>query len=124
MSGQKGYHESETELSAAAKDQHRAVESLMEELEAVDWYSQRIEAAQDQELKDILAHNRDEEIEHAVMILEWLRRNVPKFDEEMRARLFKTGRIAAEDEDQNGAAEPRDLGIGSLKPRSTEEASR
>ncbi len=122
MSGQKGYHESETKLSPAAKDQHRAVESLMEELEAVDWYSQRVEAAQDQELKEILAHNRDEEVEHAVMLLEWLRRNVPKFDEQMRERLFKTGRIAAGHADPAGPAESHDLGIGNLKQRSSEEA--
>ena len=64
------YHEPVEELSAATRDYHRAIVSLMEELEAVDWYNQRVDACQDPELRKILIHNRDEEKEHAVMTLE------------------------------------------------------
>ena len=88
-----GYHEPIEKLSSATQDFHRAIVSLIEELEAVDWYNQRVDACVDPELKRILAHNRDEEIEHAAMTLEWIRRNNSKFDEELRARLFKSGPI-------------------------------
>jgi len=87
------YHEPIEKLSSATQDFHRAIVSLMEELEAVDWYNQRVDACIDPELKRILVHNRDEEIEHAAMALEWIRRNNSKFDEELRARLFKAGPI-------------------------------
>lgn len=83
-----GYHEPVGELSDASRDLHRAITSLMEELEAVDWYQQRIDVTKDRELAAILAHNRDEEIEHAAMVLEWIRRKVPKFDDELRDYLF------------------------------------
>ncbi|MEQ8860398.1 MAG: ferritin-like domain-containing protein [Pseudomonadales bacterium] len=86
-------HESREDLSPATIDRHRAIMSLMEELEAVDWYDQRVDATQDEELRAILAHNRDEEKEHAAMILEWLRRNDPGFDRELRTYLFKDGPI-------------------------------
>jgi ferritin-like protein len=88
-----GYHEPIEKLSAETLDFHRAVESLIEELEAVDWYNQRVEACTDPELRAILAHNRDEEIEHASMTLEWIRRCNPVFDKELREALFKTGPI-------------------------------
>ncbi len=88
-----GYHEPVAKLSAATLDFHRAVESLIEELEAIDWYNQRVEACTDPELKGILAHNRDEEIEHASMALEWIRRVNPVFDRELREKLFKEGPI-------------------------------
>ena len=88
-----GYHEPIEKLSSATQDFHRAIVSLIEELEAVDWYNQRVDACIDPELKRILVHNRDEEIEHAAMALEWIRRNNSKFDEELRARLFKSGPI-------------------------------
>ena len=88
-----GYHESVDKLSAATMDFHRAVVSLIEELEAVDWYNQRVEACTDPELKSVLAHNRDEEIEHAAMTLEWIRRQNLVFDKELREKLFKTGPI-------------------------------
>ena len=88
-----GYHEPVEKLSAETQDFHRAVVSLIEELEAVDWYNQRVDACVDPELKRILAHNRDEEIEHAAMTLEWIRRNNARFDKELRDRLFKTGPI-------------------------------
>lgn len=83
-----GYHEPTGELSAAARDMHRAIQSLMEELEAVDWYNQRIDVTGDEELKGILVHNRDEEKEHAAMVLEWIRRQDEAFDHELKDYLF------------------------------------
>ena len=83
-----GYHEPVAELSAETRDMHRAITSLMEELEAVDWYNQRVDACKDAELKAILAHNRDEEKEHAAMVLEWIRRRDPAFDKQLRGWVF------------------------------------
>jgi len=83
-----GYHEPIEELSDETRDMHRAITSLMEELEAVDWYNQRVDACKDKELAGILAHNRDEEIEHAAMVLEWIRRRNPVFDKELNNFLF------------------------------------
>ena len=91
-----GYHEPIDKLSAETLDMHRAIVSLMEELEAVDWYNQRVDACEDPELKAILAHNRDEEKEHAAMVLEWIRRHDPVFDHELRDSLFREGRIAGQ----------------------------
>ncbi len=91
-----GYHEPIEKLSADTLDMHRAIASLMEELEAVDWYNQRVDACEDPELKAILAHNRDEEKEHAAMVLEWIRRHDPVFDHELRDSLFREGRIAGQ----------------------------
>jgi ferritin-like protein len=91
-----GYHEQVDKLSPATMDMHRAITSLMEELEAVDWYNQRVDAATDPELKKILAHNRDEEKEHAAMVLEWIRRRDPAFDHELKDNLFKEGPIAGQ----------------------------
>jgi len=88
-----GYHEPIEEMSDEVRDFHRAVVSLMEELEAVDWYNQRVAACKDKELAKILAHNRDEEIEHASMVLEWIRRRNKRFDKELREYLFKDGPI-------------------------------
>ena len=88
-----GYHEPVDKLSPETMDFHRAVVSLIEELEAVDWYNQRVDACTDPDLRGILAHNRDEEIEHAAMTLEWIRRKNPVFDKELREALFKTGPI-------------------------------
>lgn len=96
-----GYHESLDKLSIDTMDMHRAITSLMEELEAVDWYNQRVDAAVDPELKRILLHNRDEEKEHAAMLLEWIRRRDLKLDAELRKRLFKDGPIAAHEHDDN-----------------------
>jgi ferritin-like protein len=73
---------------------HRAIISLIEELEAVDWYQQRVDACRDPELTAILAHNRDEEKEHAAMVLEWIRRNDPAFDKELKDYLFTSEPIA------------------------------
>ena len=89
-----GYHEPINELSDDTRDMHRAITSLMEELEAVDWYNQRVDASKDKELKAILAHNRDEEKEHAAMVLEWIRRMDPAFDKELRDYLFTDKEIA------------------------------
>jgi len=83
-----GYHEPIDELSDATRDMHRAIVSLMEELEAVDWYNQRVDACKDKALKAILAHNRDEEKEHAAMVLEWIRRKDPTFSRELKDTLF------------------------------------
>lgn len=91
-----GYHEPLDKLSGETMDMHRAITSLMEELEAVDWYNQRVDACEDSELKAILAHNRDEEKEHAAMVLEWIRRRDPKFDKELKEYLFKDDPIAHE----------------------------
>jgi ferritin-like protein len=83
-----GYHENESALRPETKDLHRAITSLMEEFEAVDWYQQRVDATDDPTLARILAHNRDEEKEHAAMVLEWIRRHDPKLDAELRKYLF------------------------------------
>ena len=87
-------HESAAELKPATLDMHRAIVSVIEELEAVDWYQQRVDACRDPELTAILAHNRDEEKEHAAMVLEWIRRNDPAFDKELKDYLFTSEPIA------------------------------
>ena len=89
-----GYHEPVEALSPKTRDMHRAIVSLMEELEAVDWYNQRVDACQDPDLRAILAHNRDEEKEHAAMVLEWIRRQDPTFSAEMKDYLFTDKPIA------------------------------
>jgi uncharacterized protein len=124
MAGSSGsLHENEAVLKPETIDRHRAVVSIMEELEAVDWYDQRIDAASDSELKKILAHNRDEEKEHASMMLEWLRRHDPKLDEHLRTYLFTNKPVleieeAAEDHGDTNATSASDDGslrIGSLR---------
>ncbi len=130
------YHEPLEFVPEPTRDLHRAISSLMEELEAVDWYQQRAGATQDPELRAVLEHNRDEETEHAMMVLEWIRRNNPVFDENIKTYLMKPGPItgieaAAEGKASAGDAEPSSavnaspasaprgddssLGIGSLK---------
>lgn len=89
-----GLHEPIEKLSAQTLNMHRAIVSLMEELEAVDWYRQRADGCTDEELKAILVHNMNEEIEHAVMVMEWLRRNNEQFAKEMKERLFTDEPIA------------------------------
>jgi uncharacterized protein len=116
-------HEPADALSARTIDMHRAVVSLIEELEAVDWYNQRAEAAEDPQLQAILRHNRDEEIEHATMTLEWIRRHMAKFDETLKLYLFTTGDITAiEDKMESGGeqsakseAKPLRSTIGEMK---------
>lgn len=87
------YHEPLEKLSESTIDLHRAIRSLMEELEAIDWYQQRVDATADPELRAILGHNRDEEVEHAMMTLEWIRRRNPTFDGAMRTYLFSQGDV-------------------------------
>ncbi len=81
-------HEAASDMSQETRDMHRAIASLIEELEAVDWYQQRADACGNLELQAILAHNRDEEKEHAAMLLEWIRRNDPAFSKELKEYLF------------------------------------
>ena len=117
------YHEPWEHLPQQVRDQHRALTSLKEEIEAVDWYDQRVALSTDPELAKVLAHNRDEEIEHACMTLEWLRRNMPGWDEQLRAYLFTESPITeVEDGATRAAPAPSpaapartSLGIGSLK---------
>lgn len=89
-----GYHEPVEELSDETRDMHRAIVSLMEELEAVDWYNQRADACKDPDLRAILAHNRDEEKEHASMVLEWIRRRDAVLSKELKKFLFSDKPIA------------------------------
>ena len=96
------WHEGYDKLSEAALNFSRALKSLQEELEAVDWYNQRVEATKDEQLRRILAHNRDEEIEHAMMALEYLRRINPVFDKHMRTYLFTEGDITEIEEKEEG----------------------
>jgi ferritin-like protein len=89
-------------LSKKTLHLHYAIASLMEELEAVDWYRQRVDDTDDKELKSILLHNANEEIEHASMVLEWIRRNDPRFDKELREYLFTDGPIVGREEKAMG----------------------
>lgn len=119
-------HENAEKIGAEAIDLHRAIVSVMEELEAVDWYNQRAKATSNPELRAILEHNRDEEKEHAAMALEWLRRTDPKFAQHLKTFLFREGPITGIEQEEihgNGGAAgtpeeaPSDgsLGIGSLR---------
>ncbi|MFB6374938.1 MAG: encapsulin-associated ferritin-like protein [Bradymonadaceae bacterium] len=115
------YHEPVDELSAETIERHRAIVSLMEELEAIDWYQQRIDAADDEQLREVLDHNREEEIEHAAMTLEWLRRRIPEFDEILEAYLFTDEPITeleVEGTSGNGDTDDEPLGIGNLEKES------
>lgn len=94
------YHEPEGLLNDKTMDISRAIQSLKEELEAVDWYNQRVTATKDESLRAILAHNRDEEIEHAAMVLEWLRRNMDKWDDELSTYLFTEAPVTEVEENQ------------------------
>ncbi len=121
--GHEAWHEPYESLSPTTRDMHRAIVSLMEELEAVDWYQQRADVTHDAELKAVIEHNRDEEIEHAMMTLEWIRRRSPKFDANARTYLFTDGPIVDVEKKLEGGAKAtpagtRDglLAIGSLKP--------
>lgn len=100
------YHEPYELLSKETRDLTRAFRSLIEEFEAVDWYNQRMDVVDDPQLKEILRHNRDEEVEHAVMTLEWLRRKMPVIDQELREILFKEGDIAGHHGDEDGEETP------------------
>ncbi len=108
------YHEPYDVLDEETRDLTRAFKSLIEEFEAVDWYNQRMAVTKDESLKSILKHNRDEELEHACMALEYLRRRIPELDDELRENLFKEGPIGHHDEEE-GATEENDLAVGSMK---------
>lgn len=111
--------EPQESLTEGTKNITRAVKTLIEELEATMFYQQRVEVTADTSLKEIFAHNRDEEIEHACMTLEWLRRNMEGWDQELRTYLFTEGSLtSAEEEATNGNTDsqtPTGLGIGKLK---------
>src|SRR5471030_1502510 len=94
-----GLHVQREKLRRETLNLHYAITSLIEELEAVDWYRQRADDCDDPELKPILLHNAREETEHACMVLEWLRRNDPTFDKELREYLFTEGSIAGHEEE-------------------------
>ena len=119
-------HEDPKAIGPEIVDKHRAITSLMEELEAVDWYDQRVAATNDEELKAILAHNRDEEKEHASMVLEWLRRQDPKLDANLRKYLFSeeplSAQIAAEKAEPPAPVAPDGhLSIGDLRLHAANE---
>lgn len=123
-------HEDVDKLSERTRDLHRGIVSLIEELEAIDWYQQRAEACTDDELRRTLIHNKNEEIEHASMTLEWIRRRSPEFDINLRRYLFTTGPITETEEKEMAKGGATDgappasgrpstsLGLGSLKGRS------
>jgi ferritin-like protein len=122
MAQSAGLHEPAELLSPATIDRHRAIVSLQEELEAVDWYDQRVAATNDDSLAAILAHNRDEEKEHAVMTLEWLRRHDPVIDEHLRTYLFTSEPVTEIEKEAEGggggtpsSSTDGSLNIGSLK---------
>jgi len=121
MAQSAGLHEPEERLSPETIDRHRALASIQEELEAVDWYAQRVDATTDADLAAVLAHNRDEEKEHAAMAIEWLRRHDPTLDRHLRTYLFTSGSIteieteAESTHDANAPATSGSLGIGGLK---------
>jgi ferritin-like protein len=124
MANSAGYHESESKLRAETLDNHRALTSMQEELEAADWYDQRVDAATDVELKEILAHNRDEEKEHFAMVLEWYRRRDATLDAHLKEYLFTTGSLVTREQAGAGGGDAAaegaaggvgSLGIGSLK---------
>jgi ferritin-like protein len=119
-------HEDPKTLGALVINRHRAVVSLMEELEAVDWYDQRLAATDDEDLKALLSHNRDEEKEHAAMVLEWLRRRDPALDRNLRKFLFTdeplSALIAKENAEPLASVKPEGhLGIGDLRGSNTNE---
>ena len=113
-----GYHEPNERVTPETQDLHRAIRSLMEEFEAVDWYQQRVDACNDDELRAILAHNRDEEKEHAAMVLEWIRRHDAKVDEQLKKYIFKSGSIVQQEEGtkaEAGDTIANPASIGSLR---------
>jgi uncharacterized protein len=114
MAQSAGLHEPEDRLSPETIDRHRAITSIQEELEAVDWYDQRVNATSDPELAAVLAHNRDEEKEHAAMTLEWLRRRDPVLDRHLRTYLFTSAPVTEVEHEAMAAESSPDAGTGSL----------
>ncbi|HYD47814.1 MAG TPA: ferritin-like domain-containing protein [Terriglobales bacterium] len=112
--GSETYHEPTELLSEPTKEMHRALVSLIEELEAIDWYQQRAEASSDDHLRDILLHNRNEEIEHAMMTLEWIRRISGEFDVRMKQYLFTSGSIVEVEKEERTAAALDHVGAGAM----------
>lgn len=111
-------HEQKEDLTNDVLDAHRAYKSLMEEIEAVDWYQQRAEATNDEQLKEILYHNMKEEMEHACMMLEWIRRKQDGWDEKMRTYLFKQDEVTKlEKNDNTNLSHKQNLKIGKVKIR-------
>jgi ferritin-like protein len=117
MAQSAGFHESAELLAPETIDRHRAIASIQEELEAVDWYDQRVDATSDSSLAAVLAHNRDEEKEHAAMTLEWLRRHDPVLARHLRTYLFTAEPVTQiESEAESGDQSPTgSLGIGDLR---------
>jgi ferritin-like protein len=117
MANSEGLHEAAELLRPETIDRHRAFTSLQEELEAADWYDQRVDATTDADLGAILAHNRDEEKEHAMMLLEWLRRHDPTLDEHMRTYLFTEGPITEIEAETTGGGSSAggSLGLGGMR---------
>ncbi len=118
------YHEEWQALPEAVRDMHRGLRAVIEELEAIDWYNQRAALTQDESLRAVIEHNRDEEIEHASMALEWLRRRNSVWDDRLRTFLFQSGPIteieqaeaaASSSGSRRGSAPRADLGLGDLK---------
>ena len=105
----------EQQLSEKTVNMHRAIVSLIEELEAIDWYTQRAEACQDAQLQAVIKHNRDEEIEHASMTLEWIRRNFPKFNDSLKLYLFTSGDITAIEKEAEDEGKEGGKGAGGSK---------
>jgi ferritin-like protein len=97
-----GLHEDRNDISEETRDLHRALVSLQEELEAVDWYRQRADACDDEQLREILLHNMREEMEHAAMIIEWLRRNSRDFERQLRTYVFTDAPITEVEEKDSG----------------------
>lgn len=108
MANSVGYHEPVEELSRECRTMHQALVSLQEELEAVDWYRQRAEACVDEALAEVLLHNMREEIEHASMVLEWLRRNSDDFGEQLKTYLFTDAPITEVEDLAMGGEDGRD----------------
>lgn len=126
--GSEDLHEPESKLRPGTVERHRAIVSLKEELEAIDWYDQRVDASDDQDLREVLRHNRDDEKEHAAMNLEWLRRHDPELDQQLRLYLFSEGSITeradaagagatnAEDQAEQASGAPS-LELGGLRDK-------
>ena len=115
------YHEPYSELAGQQREMHRALSSLKEEIEAVDWYAQRASVCERPQLRRLIEHNRDEEIEHACMLLEWLRRNSPVWEAKLRQFLLQQGDVVTEGGNESPSPpEPKvdehdtSLGLGNL----------
>ncbi len=118
--GHESWHEPYEDLTPMTRDMHRAIISLMEELEAIDWYQQRADVTPDADLKAVMEHNRDEEIEHAIMTLEWIRRRNAKFDANLREYLWSDGPITQVEEKMKEGGEG---GGGAPRPGADAAAS-